>query len=141
MPAERLEARRQFLGWHASPSQKSRGRLIRFAAPRNRRPGLLQRRELHPRAFTVRPQSRDRPDHDRHLGSLFGSHRGSAAHIRWSEADAFATRCLKGSGSQQITKYRSDLQELARVAAAARQRERSDVIGLRATIGLELGKQ
>ncbi len=36
-----------------------------------------------------------------------------------------------GSGSRRIPKYRSDLQELARVAAGARQRGRGDVIGLR----------
>jgi hypothetical protein len=54
---------------------------------------------------------------------------------------SLVTRCLIGSRSQKIAKYGSDLQELARMAAAARQRERSNVIGLRAAIGLELGKQ
>jgi hypothetical protein len=54
---------------------------------------------------------------------------------------ALVARCLIGSGSQQIAKYRSDLRELARAAAAAHQREHSDAIGLRAAIGLELGKQ
>ena len=51
------------------------------------------------------------------------------------------TPCLIGSGSQQIAKYRSDLQELTHLVAAARRRGRSDGIGLCAAIGLELGKQ
>ena len=60
--------------------------------------------------------------------------------IRWSEVGALATRCPNGGGSQQITKYRSDLQELPCVMAGARQRRHSDVIGLRAAMGLDLGK-
>jgi hypothetical protein len=61
--------------------------------------------------------------------------------IRWSEAGALAARCPNGSGSQQIAKYHSDLQKPACVRAGARQRRHGDVVGLRAAMGLDLGKQ
>ena len=75
------------------------------------------------------------------LGSPFGSYRGSDVQVRRSGTCFSMTRCRQGSGSQQIVKYRSDLQKLSCVTVGAREWRHSDVIGLRAAIGLDLGKQ
>ena len=100
--------------------------------------GSAPARELHPGAVT-------RPCRSETAQTLTGILAPGLAPIAdpqcksgWSEVCVLVTRCSKGSGSQQIVKYRSYLQELACLDGRSRQRRHGDVIGFRANIGLDL---